>query len=139
MSVPAPEIDGFFNTYGWDFRQEGEDLFRTGFVGDVGHFDVWLRVTEDWLFFSIQPYIPLFEGKAHGTEVLSLLLYANHELSLAKFALDEDGDLVLAVELPAKGFGYSHFADALTALSHYADLFHERFMQAIQKDHVQGH
>lgn len=136
MSGLTPQINGYFETYGWDFRQEGEGLFRTGFVGDVGHFDVWLRVTEDWVFFSIQPYVPLCNGQPHGTEVLQLLLHANHELSLAKFALDEDGDLVLAVELPVKGFRYSHFSDALTALSHYADLFHARFVEAIEHDQL---
>lgn len=137
MQALVPEIAGFFETYGWDFRLEGDGLFRTGFVGDVGHFDVWLRVTDDWVFFSIQPYLPMFDDKPHGVEVLQLLLHANHELSLAKFALDEDGDLVLAVELPAKGFRYSHFADALTALSHYADVFHARFQKAIEQDHLQ--
>lgn len=135
MHFEAEEIPQFFQAYGWQFERSGEGLYRTGFVGDSGHYEIWVRVTDQWVYFTINPFVERPDGRSHGEEVLTLLLQANHEVNMAKFALDEDGDVLLAVELPCESFGYSHFADALTALSHYADLYRERFEAAAS---VQG-
>lgn len=137
MRLSADEIPGFFNTYGWDFEPAGEGLFRTGFVGDTGHYEVWIRVTEAWVFFTIQPFVERRAGRAHGLETLRLLLSANHEASMAKLTLDEEGDVVLTVELPCDGFAYLHFADALSALSHYADVLRPRFDEVIGLDQAE--
>lgn len=137
MHLEPEEIPAFFNTYGWQFEPGGEGLYRTGFVGDTGHYEIWVRVTERWIYFTINPFVERRGDEEHGEEVLRLVLAANHEVNLAKFAIDEDGDVVLAVELPCESFGYSHFADALTALSHYADLYRERFESAIATDEAE--
>jgi hypothetical protein len=49
------------------------------------------------------------------------LLRLCQEINLAKFSVDSDGDIVLAVELPLEDLNYSEFSDALGALSFYAD------------------
>ena len=134
MHVEAEEIPEYFQAYGWQFERSAEGVYRTGFVGDTGHYEIWVRVTDQWVYFVINPYVNRSEDHEHGEEVLSLLLQANHEVNLAKFALDEEGDVLLAVELPSESFGYSHFADALTALSHYADLYRERFDDAVAQE-----
>lgn len=130
MQLEVEDIADFFRTYGWQFDRPSEGLFRTGFMGDSGHYEIWIRVTESWIYFTISPFFAAAEGEELGSEILTLLLHANHDLNLAKFALDEDGDVLLAVELPRKGFAYSHFADALTAVSHYADHWRPTFEQA---------
>ena len=56
------------------------------------------------------------------------MLRLNLDMNMAKFGLDGDGDLFLAVELPTENFGYSHFADALNGVSHHAErLYSEVF------------
>jgi hypothetical protein len=92
-------------------------------------------VTEAWVYFAISPYVVRHEDQPHGEAVLDVILRANHELNLAKFALDEDGDVLLSVELPLEGFGYSQFADALTALSHYADSYRSKVDDATRAEH----
>ena len=134
MSPPTDVIAGFFETYGWHFERREIAVFRTGFLGETGQYDIWLRVTDAWVYFAISPYVPRRGDLAHGEGVLETLLRANHELNLAKFAVDEDGDVLLSVELPLEGFAYSQFADALTALSHYADSYRARFDEAAQAD-----
>lgn len=131
MQLEVDDIAEFFQTYGWHFERPSDGLFRTGFVGDSGHYEIWIRITDDWIYFTISPFFAAAEGEVSAA-VLTLLLRANHDLNLAKFALDEDGDVVLAVELPRAGFSYSHFADALTALSHYADQWRAPFEEAAQ-------
>ncbi len=134
MQLEVDDIADYFHTYGWQFDRPSEGLFRTGFVGDSGHYEIWIRVTEAWIYFTISPFFAAEEGQELASEVLRLLLHANHELNLAKFALDEDGDVLLVVELPRAGFSYSHFADALTALSHYADEWRPGFEEAARAE-----
>lgn len=128
------DVPSFFETYGWQFERQGPGLYRTGFVGDTGHYDIWVRVGQHWVYFTINPYVERPEDEPHGACVQRLLLEANHELNMAKFAVDDDGDVLLTVELPRIAFGYSHFADALTALSHYADAYNDRFQNASDED-----
>lgn len=130
MQLEVDDIASFFETYGWQFDRPSESVFRTGFVGDFGHYEIWIRVTEQWVYFTITPFYAAPEGDRVSDVVLTLLLRANYELNLAKFTLDEDGEVQLAVELPREGFSYSHFADALTALSHYADQWRPTFEEA---------
>ena len=134
MPSPADAISAFFDTYGWHFERREPAVFRTGFLGETGQYDIWLRVTDAWVYFAISPYVPRSDDRAHGEGVLEALLRANHELNLAKFAVDEDGDVLLSVELPLEGFGYTQFSDALTALSHYADSYRGRLDDAAQAD-----
>ena len=127
----AHQIPKFFETYGWAFEQQRPDLFRTGFLGDEGSHEIWVRLADPWIYFSINPFVPRADGQPHSDKVLALLLEANFDLNLAKFAIDQDGDVALSAELPLEGFAYSHFADALTALSHYADTLRPRFVELL--------
>lgn len=130
MQVEVDDIADFFDTYGWAFERPSEGLFRTGFVGDFGDYEIWIRLSDAWVYFTISPYHQPSEGEPLSDVILALLLRANYDLNLAKFTLDEDGEVQLAVELPREGFAYSHFADALTALSHYADQWRPTFEEA---------
>ena len=121
MEDERGELQGYFTRYGWQFERRTDELFRTGFVGDTGHYEVWLRTTENWVFFTINPYLKKPKASDFEADVFEHMLRLNHEVNLAKFLVDDDGDIALSVELPRDGFQYSHFADALTALSHYAD------------------
>ncbi len=134
MPFTAEDMGNYFDAYGWKYERREGTVFRTGFVGDTGHYDIWLKVTDTWVYFAINPYVPRPTGRSHGAGTLHAMLKANHELNLAKFAVDDDGDLLLSVELPCEGFCYTHFADALTALAHYADDYRERIEEAVAAD-----
>jgi hypothetical protein len=134
--VVADDIPGFFEQYGWRFEQREPGIFRTGFVGDAGAWDIWVRATSTLVLFVISPLVPRPTENPPGPALLRTLLKANHELNLAKLAIDDDNDISLSVELAADGFGYSHFSDALTALAHYADEYKERFDDAVRDDAV---
>lgn len=134
MQLEGEDIAGFFDAYGWRYERESDGLYRTGFVGDSGHYEIWIRVSDDWVYFTINPFLRPPAGERLSDDVLELVLRTNHDLNLAKLALDDEGDVLLTVELPVGGFGYSHFADALTALSHYADLYKGAFEEVLKQD-----
>jgi hypothetical protein len=141
--VLADELPGYFDLYGWRYERRDPQIFRTGFSGDSGSYDIWVRVADPVIIFIITPYAlrpttPDKDGddvqRPAGATLLRALLTANHELNLAKFGIDDDGDLCLSVEMPSEGFSYTHFSDALTALSHYADELCGRVAEAITAD-----
>ena len=133
-SVVSEELPGYFDVYGWRYERRDSRVFRTGFVGENGAWDIWVTSSDVLVIFSISPYVDRPEGVAPGAPLLRTLLRANHELNLAKLGIDEDLDVCLSVEMPAEGFGYSQFSDALTALAHYADELKERFDAAVVED-----
>jgi hypothetical protein len=122
MSVDVPSIHRYFETYGWRYDfEETTKTWHTGFRGDTSNFNIFVHLTENWLYFTITPFVnapadPACEGTLHR-----FLLRLNHAINMAKFSLDSDGDVVLTVELPTENLDYSEFADGLNALSFYAD------------------
>jgi len=126
----STQLGRYFDEYGWQFEKNNDTLFRTGFVGDTGQYDIWIRTTEHWIYFMIHPFIDPVTHPAARVAVARTLLHANFTINMAKFAMDEAGEVSLSVELPIDGFSYSHFADALTAISHYADDHKQAFEDA---------
>ena len=121
MSVMPSDVQGYFARYGWDYEEQDEDSWATGFRGDHGRCSIHVRLTDDWVYFAVDPVVPGFVSPESTDDIRAVLLLANYEMSLAKFCVDPDGDVILAVELPREGFGYDQFAIALDALSYYAE------------------
>jgi hypothetical protein len=127
------EIARFFRRYGWTFDQLDEDTFRTSFRGKNAAFVALVRVTENWVVFTINPFVKGPDA-GFGPVALKLLAVANQQTSLVKLGLDDDGDAFINVELPTEGFDYTHFSAALTALSHAADGLLVPILQAVVVD-----
>jgi hypothetical protein len=125
--MQAADIDRYFQQYGWTASKTGEGHWQATFSGDLAVFTIELYLADEWLLFTI-------DLSAHGwsdqPEQARRLLVANADMLMAKFAIRPHGKLLLQIEMPIEGFGYSHFADCLGALSHYADLFCREWRQA---------
>jgi hypothetical protein len=127
------EVARFFRRYGWSFDQLDEDTFRTSFRGKNAAFVALVRVTENWVVFTINPFVKGPDA-GFGPVALKLLAVANQQTSLVKLGLDDDGDAFINVELPTEGFDYTQFSAALTALSHAADGLLVPILQAVVVD-----
>jgi hypothetical protein len=132
--VVSDALPGYFDQFGWRYERRHPGEFLTGFSGDHGAWDIVVRVTDLVVTFTIAPYVDRPADAMPGPALLHVLLRANHDLNLAKLGLDRDHDVCLSVEMPADGFGYSQFADALMAIAHYADELKERFDAAVVAD-----
>lgn len=122
MSVDVASIHRFFETYGWRYDfEESTKTWHTGFRGDTSNFNIFVHLTENWLYFTITPFVNAPADQACEATLHRFLLRLNHAINMAKFSLDSDGDVVLTVELPTENLDYSEFADGLNALSFYAD------------------
>ena len=121
QGITPETIDGYFEQYEWTYERSGEDVWLTGFRGDVSSFRIFVKVTEHWVYFTIAPFVVAPSDEESTHRLNWHLLRLNRDINMAKFCLDGDGDVVLTVELPTESLDYSEFSDALGALSHYAD------------------
>lgn len=118
--VSSGDIERWFDRYGWSFSSIDKRTFRTGFRGSSASFHILIGLTRHWIVFTINPLVDRPEC-GWGPMAMKTLCTANQEVNLAKLGLDSDGDAFISVELPCEGFRYSHFSDALSAVSHTAD------------------
>lgn len=116
-------IEEFLTRDDWPYERLDTNTWRSGFRGESSNFRFFIRLTENWIFFTIVPFVPS-KRSYNEAKLYKRLLELNREINLAKFALDDDSDVVLTVELPAEGVGFSEFKDALDALSFYADRYY---------------
>ena len=121
MAVTAETLEEYFERYKWTYQRLDETYFRTVFRGDVSSFTIQIRIAEDWVYFSIVPFVVSPQDPDCERKLYKHLLHLNHEMNMAKFTVDSDGDVNLTVELPSENLDYSEFSDALGALSYYAD------------------
>jgi hypothetical protein len=121
MSITAKRVEELLKKDGWPCQRGDDHTWRSAFKSDASSFTFYVRMTEDWIFFSIVPYVTTPKGEREALALYRHLLKLNRDMNLAKFALDEDGDVALSVELPTENLDDSEFKDALEALSFYAD------------------
>lgn len=128
MKSATETVREFFAQYGWEYEEIDEHNWVTGFQGEHKLYHIYVRMTEDWILLSIAPFVPR-PTIDHKAEVYAQLMQANYEMTLAKFCVDPEGDVVLAVELPRENLPYAAFSTALDALSFYPDEYYPALLE----------
>jgi hypothetical protein len=75
-------------------------------------------LTDHWLIASVVPF--LATRGDNSFELVRWLLRQNRDLYQARFATDEDGDVVLSVELPTESLDASEIRSTFQNLIRYA-------------------
>lgn len=139
MHVTPETIEEFFSRYSWSYTRSSENTWITGVRTSVSSFRIFIRLSEHWVYFVINPFTVTPPNPDDRLRVYYHVLRLNLDMNMAKFGLDSDGDIFLAVELPTENFDYSHFADALNGISHHAErLYSEIFNLSHNPDVVEG-
>ena len=94
MSITVETIAGYFEQYGWSYDQLSETDFRTGFRGDVSIFRIIVHIADNWVYFSISPFVVAPQDPECERMLYKHLLHLNHEINMAKFTIDQDGDVI---------------------------------------------
>lgn len=86
-----------------------------------GNARVVVRHAGSWLYMAVMPFlepdsVKPWGGGKYPTRFLGRILAVNSNLSLVKFALDEDGDLSLRAELPTESLQPREVETALMLL-----------------------
>jgi hypothetical protein len=118
--ISSPNIPSYFDRYGWAFEILDLQTWRASFFGDQGEeFDLYVMLSDEWVHFAVSPFLPDIQDLCRP-RLYEAMLRVNQEARLVYFALDEDGDANLLVELARHRFAYRHFELALNALTEAA-------------------
>ncbi len=107
---------------GWPVDVVSEVTMRSRFRSGDRIFPVFVHLEADYVTFAVIPYarLPVDES---GDLLADRLLVLNREMNLAKFSVDEDGDVILSVEYPRADLDPSEVRDAVDVLSFYAEKY----------------
>lgn len=116
MTVDLPS---FLDRYEWAYEQVDEAIWRASFATENDEdFDLYIAQGDDWVHFAVTPFTPL-PDPACEAQLYTALLRLNGHLRLARFAVDEDGDVNLLIDLPQVGLDYVAFAVAMDTAVYY--------------------
>ena len=112
--MDAEKLSRQLEVLGWSATPHGKDTFKSVHETDEGTMTVYLRLHEHWLVASVVPF--LSTAGDNSFELARWLLRMNRDMFMTKFAYDEDGDVVLTVELPTESLDDSEVTAALRGL-----------------------
>jgi hypothetical protein len=122
MAVDAETIESYFVRYGWRYDRLDDTHFMTGFKSEVTDgFGIYVTLAPNWVYFAISPFVEAPDDLECERKLYQHLLRLCQQMNMAKFTVDDDKDVILAVELPRENLDFSEFSDALGALTYYAD------------------
>lgn len=119
MVLMSQHIEEFFEQHNMPCtRAEDDTLWYAEFAveGESFEFCVNLDEEEGWVYFTINPFVPTPDPDCLDN-LARHLAHLNYDVTMAKFVIDEEGDVALTVELPAEDMTYVHFAAAVAALT----------------------
>ena len=99
---------------GWEAKPHGVRTWRSVRKMPAGEVTVFVRLTDHWLIGSIVPFLQT-RGQ-NSFELCRWLLRQNRDMPQLKFGIDDDGDIVLTVELPTESLDFGELEGALEGL-----------------------
>lgn len=120
--IGAEEIPKILRERGWTPRAVDDRTWRVTLNTAAGDARMIARHAGSWLYLAVLPFLapgstePWGKGR-YPQRFLGRILAVNHNLTLVKFALDEEGDLCLRAELPTESLQRREIE---TALNHMA-------------------
>jgi hypothetical protein len=119
MELTSQQIEGFFEQQEMPCTRAKDDTLWYAEIaagGEQFEFFVNLDEEEGWVYFTINPFVPTPDPECLDS-LSRHLTRLNYDVMMAKFVIDDEGDVALTVELPAEELAYAHFAAAVAALS----------------------
>jgi hypothetical protein len=106
-----------------------EATMRSRFQGSARSFLMFVHLEPPYVTFAVIPFVRLPQEPEAADDVARLLLRLNRQINMAKFSVDEDGDVVLSVEYRLEDLDPSEVRDAVDLLSFYAEKYHAEVQQ----------
>jgi hypothetical protein len=123
------EIKQCLEREGWPVEVMSEATMRSRFQGSVRSFQLFVHLEPPYVTFAVIPFVRLPQEPEVVDDVARRLLRLNREINMAKFSVDEDGDVVLSVEYRLEHLDPSEVRDAVDVLSFYAEKHHAEVQQ----------
>lgn len=108
---------------GWPIEELSETTIRSRFRGGDRIFPVFIHLEPEYVTFAVIPFVKLPRDLEAEQVVVERLLRLNRDMNMARFSVDEDGDVVLSVEYRLAELDPSEVRDAVDVLSFYAEKY----------------
>lgn len=128
-AMKLDEVRSCLENDGWPTDVLSDATMRTRFRCGDRIFPVFVHLEEAYATFAVIPFARLPTDERGGL-LAERLLVLNREMNLAKFSLDEDGDVILSVEYPLADLDPSEVRDAIDVLSFYAGKYNAEVQAA---------
>ena len=132
-SMNVDEVRACLLKDGWPVEVVSEATLRSRFRTGDRVFPVYVHLDEKlepaYATFAVIPFVRL-PSEETGDALAERLLVLNREMNMAKFSVDEDGDVVLSVEYPLADLDPSEIRDAVDVLSFYAEKYKTEILAA---------
>ncbi|MDI3286969.1 YbjN domain-containing protein [Polyangium sp. 15x6] len=119
------EIRAVLEAQGWPVERLSEATLRSRFRSKDRIFPLFVHLEPLFVTFAVIPYARLPEEPDTAEALMTRLLKLNREINLAKYSVDDDGDIILSVEYRIEHLDPSEIRDAVDVLSFYADKHHQ--------------
>lgn len=110
----SEKLESWLGDMGWTATRRDARTLVCRHDTSEGKIAVYVRLLDNWLVASVVPFLPTKNDVSF--ELLRWLLRQNRDMNQSKFALDEDGDVVLTAELPTESIDPSEAQGALAEL-----------------------
>lgn len=127
----AAKIQAYLGELGWPAISLGTSTWRSSFRNKNTTFPLVIHLEEGWCKLMVLPIVRLPADPEKAEKLYERLLRLNGALLLARFSIDEDGDVVLSAEFPLGDLDPSELRDALDVLSYYADRHQAELRQLV--------
>jgi hypothetical protein len=117
------ELRACLETEGWAIVPLSETTLRGRFLAGGRVLPLLVHAGADFVTFAVIPFARVPEDRDEADPLVERLLRANREMNMAKFSIDDDGDVVLSVEYGVRDLDPSEVRDAVDVLAFYADKY----------------
>ena len=120
-ALGVQDVKAILDERAWSPRQLDEHTLRCTLESDAGEIRLVVRHAGPWIYLAVLPFLEAAELKPWGSgkyppRFLGRILAVNYNLTLVKFALDDDGDITLRAELPTESIQRGEIEVALDLL-----------------------
>jgi hypothetical protein len=115
------QIEQYLARRGLPCDRVGPATIASTFDGRTATFRFFIRLTADWVLFTVVPFTDRPTDPRVLFALYERLLKLNRQMNLAKFAIDEDDDVLLTVEFPTENIHDTDLDGAVDGLMVYAD------------------
>ncbi|MDO9020801.1 MAG: YbjN domain-containing protein [Myxococcales bacterium] len=120
-ALGVEDVKAILDERAWSPRQLDEHTLRCTLESEAGEIRLVVRHAGPWLYLAVLPFLDAAGLKPWGggkfpPRFLGRILAVNYNLTLVKFALDDDGDLTLRAELPTESMQRGEVEVALDLL-----------------------
>ena len=119
---------------GWPVEPLSEVTLRSRFRASSRIFPLFIHLEPPFITLAVIPFVKVPTDPDAGDVLMRRLLQLNREINMAKFSVDDDGDVVLSVEYKLADLDPSEVRDAVDVLSFYADRHHGEVAQLAQDE-----